>query len=202
MKKISREELLSLEEYSNKRAEFRAKVIEYRKRRRLLLGPHASLHFEDRITMWYQIQEMLRAERIFEAAGIQEEIDTYNELVPDGTNWKATLLFEYEDAEERAIALARMPGIEHDIWVDVGGCERINAIANDDIERTDEGKTAAVHFLRFEFTSEHIESMCQGKPINIGINHSELPYECEVGEGLRTSLVKDFESGVSLQSVV
>ena len=202
MNKITRDEILSLERYAEKRSQYRAKVIEHRKRRRLILGPHATLHFEDRITMWYQIQEMLRTERIFESDGIQEELDTYNELVPDGTNWKATLLFEYEHPKERGEALARMPGIEHCIWVDIEGCERINVIANDDLDRTDEDKTAAVHFLRIEFTSDHIEAMKAGRNIRISIDHEELPYKCDVDAELRESLLHDFESGVVLQSVV
>src|ERR1043166_9334821 len=149
---IARESLLSLEAYARQRNEFRSKVIEHKKRRTVQLGGHLTLLFEDELTIRYQVQEMLRIERIFEEDGIQGELEAYNPLVPDGTNWKATLLIEYPDAEERKRMLAVLKGIERAVWVQVQGCERVLAVADEDLERENEEKTSSVHFLRFELT--------------------------------------------------
>src|SRR5438445_6474072 len=151
---ISRDSLLSHEAYARQRNEFRAKLIEHKKRRNVHLGEHVLLQFEDELTIRYQVQEMLRIERIFEEAGIQGELDAYNPLVPDGSNWKATMLIEYPEIEERKRMLARLKGIERRLWVEVQGCERVYAIADEDLERENEEKTSAVHFLRFELTRE------------------------------------------------
>src|SRR5688572_31421992 len=143
---------MSLETYARERAAFRAKVLEHKKKRTVHLGEHLTLHFEDELTIRYQVQEMLRIERIFEDEGIQGELDAYNPLVPDGANWKATMLIEYPDAEERRGMLARLKGIERRTWVQVAGCERVYAIADEDLERENDDKTSAVHFLRFELS--------------------------------------------------
>src|SRR5689334_25000190 len=147
---IKRDSLLSLEAYARERNAFRAKVMEHKKRRTVHLGEHITLQFEDELTIRYQVQEMLRIERIFEDDGIRHELDAYNPLVPDGSNWKATMLIEYPDAEERKRALARLKGIEDHIWVQVDGHERVGAIADEDLDRENEEKTSSVHFLRFE----------------------------------------------------
>src|SRR5689334_8001657 len=147
---IKRDSLLSLEAYARERNAFRAKVMEHKKRRTVHLGEHITLQFEDELTIRYQVQEMLRIERIFEDDGIQHELDAYNPLVPDGSNWKATMLIEYPDAEERRRMLARLKGIERRVWVQVAGCERVLAIADEDLERENDEMTSSVHFLRFE----------------------------------------------------
>src|SRR5688572_23892846 len=150
MPRITRDSLMTLEAYSKVRSEFRANVMAHKKARTVNLGEHVTLLFEDEMTMRYQIQEMLRAERIFEEEGIQDELDAYNPLIPDGSNWKATMLIEYEDVSERQAALARMKGIEDKVWVQVEGAPRVYAIADEDLERENESKTSSVHFLRFE----------------------------------------------------
>src|SRR5216110_3851064 len=156
---ITRDSLLSLEAYARQRNEFRAKVIEHKKRRNVHLGEHVLLQFEDELTIRYQVQEMLRIEKIFEDAGIQDELDAYNPLVPDGRNWKATLQVEYEDVEERKRALARLKGIEDRVWVQVDGQPRVHAIADEDLERENDEKTSAVHFLRFELAPAMIAAL-------------------------------------------
>ncbi|MCG8123645.1 MAG: DUF3501 family protein, partial [Candidatus Thiodiazotropha taylori] len=168
MTQLSHEDLYSLEEYSRIRQEFRNRVIDHKKSRRLPIGPHAALYFEDELTMQYQIQEMLRIERIFEHDGIQDELDVYNPLIPDGTNWKATFMMEYDDVEERKQALAKLIGIENAIWLAVEGHEKIRPIANEDLERTTEDKTSAVHFIRFELTDGMIESLKNGAKLSAG----------------------------------
>src|SRR5205814_7702419 len=150
---IKRESLLSLEAYARERDAFRVRVIEHKKRRTVHLGEHLTLQFEDELTIRYQVQEMLRIERIFEDDGVQGELDAYNPLVPDGTNWKATMLIEYPDPEERKRMLARLKGIEREVWVQVEGCERVHAIADEDLERENEDKTSSVQFLRYEFSA-------------------------------------------------
>ena len=191
--KLNRAELWSLEQYAVERAAFRERVMAHKKCRRIALGPHATLLFEDYLTMKYQVQEMLRAERIFEPAAIDEEIETYNPLIPDGRNWKATFLIEYEDVQERAAALARMPGVEHRVWLQVGGTSRTFAFANDDLERTDRGKTAAVHFLRFELTESQIAGVHQGTAVTMGIDHDELRCETALGKESIESLAGDLD---------
>ena len=194
MQKLQRADLLSLEDYSERRAEIRERVIQHKKARRLILGPHASLHFEDRETMRYQIQEMLRVERIFNREEIQEEIDTYNELVPDGSNWKATLLFEYADVDERARELTKLVGIEHTIFVRINNEPAATVHANDDMPRSNDSKTAAVHFLRFEFSTSEIAAIARGDPVTIGFDHAALPYQVTLGAELHASLVQDFDT--------
>jgi len=193
MQKLSRQDLFSLEEYAQKRSQFRAEVMAHKKNRVVRLGEHAALYFEDRMTMHYQVQEMLRAERIFEADGIREELDAYNPLIPDGTNLKATFMIEYDDVVERRAALAKLIGIEDRVWVQVDGFAPIFAIADEDLERDTEEKTSSVHFLRFEFTPEMIARARSGAEINIGIDH--VAYSAEVAplpDNIRTALVADF----------
>jgi len=172
--KLDRNSLWSLEEYAEQRSEFRRAMIAHKKTRRIALGQHVSLLFEDFNTMKYQVQEMLRAEKIFEPAGIAEELESYNPLIPDGSNWKATMLIEYADVEERRVALNNMPGVENTVWVQVEGCERIGAIANEDMERSTDEKAAAVHFLRFELSADAITALKAGKSLAMGVDHPEV----------------------------
>lgn len=174
VQKLTREGLWSLEQYAVEREAFRRMVIEHKRARRVALGAHATLLFEDFLTMKYQVQEMLRVERIFEPDAIEDEIAAYNPLIPDGTNWKATLLIEYDDVAERAAALARMPGVEHRVWVGVGETPRTFAIADEDLDRTDRDKTAAVHFLRFELDPDQVDAVAAGAAVTLGIDHDEL----------------------------
>ena len=192
--KLARADLWRLEEYAVERKAFRAQVIAHKKLRRVALGPHATLLFEDFLTMKYQVQEMLRIERIFEPAAIEEELAAYNPLIPDGSNWKATFLIEYADPEERAAALARMPGVEHRVWFRIGTGKRTFAHANDDMDRTERDKTAAVHFLRFELTKDDAEAVLRGEQVRIGIDHAELPYETLLPASTVASLAEDIDS--------
>ncbi|MEP6996793.1 MAG: DUF3501 family protein [Betaproteobacteria bacterium] len=169
--RIIRDSLLSLEAYAKDRGEYRAKVIAHKKNRAVHLGEHLTLLFEDELTIRYQIQEMLRIEKTFEEAGIQDELDAYNPLVPDGRNWKATLLVEYEDVDERKAALAKLKGIEDRVWVQVEGAARVYAIADEDLERENETKTSSVHFVRFDLTPEMIAAAKHGMGISIGVDH-------------------------------
>ena len=191
MSKLSAEGLYSLEKYAQIRSEFRQKVIEHKKQRRLALGDHAALYFEDALTMQYQVQEMLRIEKIFEPQGIQDELDVYNPLIPDGTNWKATFMLEYDDVDERRKALAGLIGIEEAIWIQVDGFEKVTPVANEDLERTIEDKTSSVHFMRFELTDEMISAAKQGAPITAGISHKNYQVEVTMPEAIRVSLVSD-----------
>ena len=168
---IDRSSLLSLEAYARERPRFRAKVIEHKKHRSVALGEHLTLLFEDELTIRYQVQEMLRIERIFEEDGIRHELDAYNPLVPDGANWKATMLIEYPDAEERRQMLARLKGIENRVWVKIGGDERIYAIADEDLERENEEKTSSVHFLRFELGPTAGARLREGAVLAMGVDH-------------------------------
>ena len=189
---LTRSDLWSLEEYASRRQAFRAQVIAHKKLRNIALGPHATLYFEDRLTMRYQIQEMLRVERIFEAAEIEEELASYNPLIPDGSNWKATFMIEYGDVEERQVALATMGGIEQTVWVRVGESgEKIFAITNEDMERTRDEKAAAVHFMRFELGDSDIASLKSGESLFMGIDHESLPGTYEVAADQRTALTAD-----------
>lgn len=193
MQKLTRNDLYSLEEYADARAEFRSKVIQHKKDRRVAIGEHAALYFEDRLTMQYQIQEMLRVERIFESAGINEELNAYNPLIPDGANLKATFMMEYADENERHRQLARLVGIEDKIWIRVGTMDKVYPIADEDMERDNETKTSSVHFLRFEFEPEMIKELQAGKPMAIGIEHKNYTFEIDpVAENVRKSLVGDF----------
>jgi len=190
--KLDRSKIWSLEDYAANRPAFRAQVIEHKKVRRVALGPHATLVFEDFTTMKYQVQEMLRVERIFEADAIADEIASYNPLIPDGNNWKATFMIEYEDVAERRDALARLIGVEHRVWVKVGDNAPLFAIANEDLPRSNDEKTAAVHFLRFDLTSTLIAAVKAGAPITIGIDHPALSYRVDpVPEPIRASLAAD-----------
>ncbi len=192
MAKLTRQDLFSLEKYSEIRNDFRAKVIAHKKNRRVPLGEHAALYFEDALTMQYQIQEMLRIEKIFEAAGIQEELDVYNPLIPDGSNWKATFMVEYADEEERRAALAKLVGIEKDIWMRVEGFDPVPPIANEDLERSTEDKTASVHFMRFELTPDMVAAIKSGAEISAGISHRN--YQATLAplpKAIRDSLASD-----------
>jgi hypothetical protein len=189
---LARDDLYSLEEYSRIRPEFRRRVMEHKRHRRVPLGPHATLYFEDRLTMQYQIQEMLRAERIFESEGIEEELQAYNPLIPDGTNLKATFMIEYEDVEERRRALARLLGVESRIWMRVDGFKPVTAIADEDLERSTADKTSSVHFLRFEFSADMIDALKDGASLSVGCDHPELAESVSpVSPEVRDSLVAD-----------
>ncbi len=189
---LTRDDLYSLEQYAEQRVEMRAAVMQHKKNRQLHIGPHATLYFEDRLTMQYQIQEMLRVERIFEADAIQEELDTYNPLVPDGSNWKATFMIEYTDVEERQQALTQMVGIEQQVWMQVEGFDRVYAIADEDLERADEEKTSAVHFLRFELSAEMVAAVRTSGDINAGIDHRNYTHSSEpIPRNIRDSLAED-----------
>ena len=189
---LTAKDLLSLEEYSTKRPAFRAQVMEHKKNRQLHIGPNATLYFEDEMTIRYQIQEMLRAERIFEAEGINDELDAYNPLIPDGSNWKATFMIEFEDDTERQIALGKLVNIEDRVWVEVDGFEKVWAIADEDLERETEEKTSAVHFLRFELTSDMTAAVKAGAPISAGIEHENYSHQViPVPENIRSSLAED-----------
>ncbi|MEW8561289.1 MAG: DUF3501 family protein, partial [Candidatus Thiodiazotropha sp.] len=165
---------------------------DHKKSRRLAIGPHAALYFEDELTMQYQIQEMLRIERIFEQQGIQDELDVYNPLIPDGMNWKATFMMEYHDVDERKKALAELIGIEEAIWVEVAGFDKVRPIANEDLERSTDEKTSAVHFLRFELTQPMIDALKAGAALTAGIDHPNYDYRVETLDArVRESLIKD-----------
>jgi hypothetical protein len=192
MQKLSRDDLFSLEKYAEVRPEFRARVMAHKKNRQLPIGPNATLYFEDALTMQYQIQEMLRIERIFEAAGIQEELDAYNPLIPDGSNWKATFMMEYPDETERREQLAKLIGIERHVWAQVADFARITPIADEDLDREDDEKTASVHFLRFELTAEMAEAVKNGASISMGIDHPNYTYSADpIPANNRESLAKD-----------
>jgi hypothetical protein len=194
MNKLTRDDLYSLEKYSEIRQEFRARVMEHKKNRRVPLGTSAALYFEDRLTMQYQVQEMLRAERIFEAAAIEEELDAYNALIPDGTNWKATFMVEVPDEDERRQKLVELRGIEDEIWVRVDGFDPVFAIADEDLEREDAEKTSSVHFLRFELTPAMIEAAKNGASLGAGVAHSAYTRQLEPLPGnVRTSLLNDLD---------
>ena len=194
MEKLTRDDLYSLEQYAEQRADFRARVLEHKKSRQVYLDEHNTLYFEDRLTMQYQIQEMLRIEKIFEATGIEEELDAYNPLIPDGSNLKATYMIEYEDVEERKAALAKLVGVEDKVWVQVEGFDKSYAIADEDMDRETEEKTSSVHFMRFEFTAEMVAAAKDGAEINMGIDHENLSVsQSPIPNNIRSSLIKDFD---------
>jgi hypothetical protein len=189
--KLSAADLMSLERYARERPAFRARVLQHKSERRLAVGPNATWYFEDRLTVQYQVQEMLRAERIFEPDGITEELAVYNPLIPDGANWKVTLLLEF-DAAERPRALAQLKGVEDRCWVQVEGHERVFAIADEDLERENEQKTSAVHFLRFELAADMIASLHGAAALGIGIDHEHYRHEVSpVPPAVRRSLAAD-----------
>jgi hypothetical protein len=190
---IERDSLLSLEAYARSRNEFRAQVIEHKKRRTVHLGEHLTLQFEDALLIRYQIQEMLRIERIFEEAGIQGELDAYNPLVPDGGNWKASMFIEYPDADERRRMLARLKGVERRVWVQVGAAARVHAVADEDLERENDEKTSAVHFLRFELDPAMRAELRRGAALKIGVDHPEYQAAVTVSPDVRASLASDLQ---------
>jgi len=192
MAAITRESLMSLEQYARARKDFRVRVMAHKRNRKVHLGEHLTLIFEDELTMRYQIQEMLRAERIFEEEDIEEELRAYNPLVPDGSNWKATMMIEYPDVDERQRALAKLIGIEDRVWVQVEGQPRVYAIADEDLERETDKKTSSVHFLRFELTQAMKTALAAGKALAIGVDHPNYHVAIErVEEGVRQSLIND-----------
>jgi hypothetical protein len=193
MNKLTRNDLLSLERYAAERNEFRARVLAHKQARHVVLGPNAALLFEDRTTVQYQVQEMLRIERVFEADGIQEELDAYNPLIPDGSNLKATLLFEYPDPVVRAERLGQLAEVEHRVYAEVAGQAKIFAHADEDLGRSNEGKTSAVHFLRFEFSAAAIASLRAGAALAFGIEDPRLPLHVLVDERARNALLGDFD---------
>ncbi|MDH4273786.1 MAG: DUF3501 family protein [Gammaproteobacteria bacterium] len=194
MLKVTRNDLMPLEHYSAQRDAIRARVMQHKLARRIAIGPHATLYFEDFTTIQYQIQEMLRAERIFEAKEIDNEIAAYNPLVPDGHNWKATFMLEYEDVAQRRAALAGLIGIEQNVWVQVIGLPRVMAIADEDLDRNTEEKTSAVHFLRFELSPAMIAAAKEGAGIAMGIEHPNYHYVVSaVSDAQRAALVRDLD---------
>mgnify|MGYP001819371261 FL=1 len=194
MQKLTRNDLYSLEQYSEVRDEFRNQVLSHKRNRRVELGTNAALYFEDRLTMQYQVQEMLRIERIFEAAGINDELEAYNPLIPDGSNWKATFMVEFSEVEERRAMLTRLIGIENKVYVQVDGFDRVYAIADEDLERSDEHKTSAVHFMRFELSAEQVDALKSGAALAAGIDHENYQVEIPaLPENVRQSLIGDLD---------
>ena len=192
MPQITADSLMTLEAYAKARQAFRAKVIAHKKQRTVHLGDHVTLIFEDELTVRYQVQEMLRVERIFEEAGIRDELASYNPLIPDGSNWKATLLVEYPDVDERRAMLARLKGLEDRVWVQAAGCDRVYAIADEDLERENAEKTSAVHFLRFELAPPMIDALVNSGALAIGVDHPVYTATVEsVSPAVKASLVQD-----------
>lgn len=191
MNKLAPADLMTLERYSRERADFRAKVISHKRNRQLMVGPSTTWLFEDRLTVQYQVQEMLRTERIFEAEGIAEELDAYNPLIPDGRNWKATLLIEFPDPEVRKVQLEKLRGVEDRCWVRAEGFERVYAIADEDLERENETKTSAVHFLRFELGEDMVRALKGGAALSAGVDHPQYQHELAAPEGVRSALLAD-----------
>lgn len=192
MNKLSRETLWTLESYAQKRADFRQQVMAHKKNRQVQLGEHVRLLFEDETTIRYQVQEMLRIEKVFEAEGIQDELDAYNPLIPDGSNWKCTMMIEFPDIDQRRQELAKMVGIEHKVWMAVDGYGPVQAIANEDLERSTDEKTSSVHFMRFELTPEMITAARNGAAITAGIDHNHYRVDgVALPEPVRASLASD-----------
>ena len=191
---LTKESLWGLEEYSDRREQFRQEVLEYKKVRRIQLGEHLYLMFEDETTIKYQIQEMLRIEKIFDSSGIQDELDAYNPLIPDGDNLKCTMLIQYEDPEERKEWLSKLVGVEDKVWLQIGDNEKVFPIADEDIERTREEKTSSVHFLRYQLSAEQIAALETGAPLRAGVEHHA--YSCDditVQDDVRRSLLGDLK---------
>lgn len=192
MQKLTRQDLHSLEDYSAMRDEFRAQVIKHKKNRVLQVGPNVTMHFEDRLVMQYQIQEMLRAEKIFESEGIQEELDAYNPMIPDGSNWKVTFMIEFPDPDERAVRLRELLGIEDATYVQVSGHDKVNPISDEDLPRETAEKTSSVHFMRFELSQEMVTALKEGAALSIGIDHPDYQHAIEAVSGsMRDSLLAD-----------
>lgn len=189
---LTRADLMSLEQYSTARKDFRTRVLEHKRDRIVTVGPNTSWCFEDRLTIQYQVQEMLRVERIFEAGGIQEELDAYNPLIPDGGNWKVTFLIEFPDVAERREKLAGLKGVEDRCWIEVTGFERVYAIADEDLERENDEKTSAVHFLRFELTEPMAKAVKAGAAVGVGVDHENYRHGVDpLPKSIRDSLAKD-----------
>lgn len=192
MTSLNRSDLWSLEEYAERRAQFRQQVMQHKRHRQLIIGGHARLLFEDELSIRYQIQEMLRIEKVFEAEGIQDELDAYNPLIPDGHNWKATLMLEYPDVEQRRERLAQLRGIEDTVWLQVKDCDKVYPICNEDLERSNDEKTSSVHFLRFELTPIMIQAVKQGAGLQAGIDHPAFDNRAlGVPDAVRDSLAND-----------
>ena len=194
MKKLTRDDLMSLEQYAELRAEYRGKIMAHKKNRQLSLGDNARLYFEDDKTILYQVQEVLRVEKTFDASGIEEELEAYNPLIPDGTNLKATFMLEYEDADERERMVVQLKGIEHKVWLRVEDCEAVYPIADEDIERDDGERTSTVHFLRYELDPPMVSALKNGALLFAGIDHASL-YIRELGvpSNIRDSLAEDLD---------
>ena len=194
MKKLTRENLFSLEKYSEIRNNFRLKIMAHKKNRHLAIGPNTTLYFEDSLIMHYQIQEMLRAEKIFESSAIDDELVVYNALIPDGNNWKATFMIEFTDEEERRAALKKMLGIENNLWLKIEGFNEIHPVSDEDLERRDDNKTSAVHFLRFQLDHEMIDALKGGCQLSAGINHPEYKYTVNpIPQNISESLISDLD---------
>ena len=191
---LTRADLMGLEQYAEQRNDFRARVIAHKKHRRVAIGAHLFLYFEDRLTIQYQVQEMLRIEKIFEAAGIEEELDTYNPLIPDGNNLKATAMLEYQDVEERKQQLALLKRIEDMVWIQVEGFDAVYAISNEDLERSNEEKTSAVHFMRFELEPDMITALQAGASLFMGSNHEHYQHSTGIGADCHTALLADLDA--------
>jgi len=192
MAKITRDSLMSLETYAVERVEFRTKVLKHKENRRLFIGDNALMLFEDEMTMRYQVQEMLRIEKVFEVAGIEEELGAYNPLIPDGKNWKVTFMMEYTDVDQRHLMLGKLIGIEDKVWVQAADFSRVYAIADEDMERDNADKTSAVHFLRFELTDEMCTAIKTGAAISMGIDHENFDHSVEpLPENIRDSIAAD-----------
>ena len=189
--RITRDDLMSLEQYAEQRSEFRQQVMAHKKNRQVALGPNTTLYFEDRLTLLYQIQEMLRIEKMFEADGIDEELEVYNPMIPGGRNFKATFMIEYTDPEIRAVQLQKLLGIENLVWMQVDGFDRVWAVADEDLERSTDSKTSAVHFLRFEVTDEMAGVLKNGANWSLGVQHPVYTYEYEITGPTRASLLND-----------
>lgn len=190
---ITRNDLMSLELYAEKRSEFRQQVLDHKKHRQVPLGPNATLYFEDRLTLLYQIQKMLRIEKVFEADGIKEELDAYNPLIPNGRNFKATFMIEYADPQQRAAQLEKMVGIEDLIWLQIGARDKVWSIADEDLERSTASKTSAVHFLRFELSDDMAQALKNGAEWRMGVQHPVYTYELTIEADTRASLIKDLD---------
>lgn len=191
MPKIARDSLMTLEAYSRERQQMRARVMSHKKARKVFLNDNIILIFEDELTVRYQIQEMLRVERIFEEERICDELDAYNPLVPDGRNFKATMMLEYPDPEARRLWLERLIGIEDKVWIQVEGCERVLAIADEDLDRENEQKTSSVHFLRFELSDDMVAALRYGMALSVGVDHAQCHAAMELPGETRDALIKD-----------
>ena len=192
-KKLAIEDLYSLEQYSKIRESFRHEILAHKLKRNLTVGNHVRLLFEDRKTIQYQIQEMLRVEKIFEQQGIQDELDTYNPLIPDGNNWKVTMLIEYPEPEQRQKALSLLVGIENLVWMKIGDADKVFATADEDLERSTSDKTSSVHFLRFELTSAQAKNLDKSVPITIGIDHNNYHHQTDICKTTKESIIKDLD---------